>query len=145
MSGAVPPLLLYFHIFCEDSLIFIVRCSTRAGFRGKFTAFNVDVHIVYMNSQAMVASIDWAVGNFSGRHRRDKSSVWYGPSTPRPTYVSSSELALRRVNFPDTKWVRNPLSLQEFAFAPRCGRTVDVVSTVSFCLLPLVTPADILT
>ena len=145
MSGTVPP-LLYFHVICMDSLIFIERYFIRAGFRGKFITFNVDVLIVYMNSQARVASNDWAVGNSSGRHWRDKSSIWYGPPPPshRPPDVFSSEFALRRVNFSDMKWVRNPPSLQEFAFAPWCVRTVDVDSTVSFGLPPLITPADIL-
>ena len=46
MSGAVPSFLLYFHIVYEDSLIFIVRRFISAGLHGKFTTFNMDVHIV---------------------------------------------------------------------------------------------------
>jgi hypothetical protein len=68
MSGVVPPLLLYFHIVYEDSLIFTVRRFISAGLRGKFATFNMDVHIDYMNNQARVVSIDYAVGSFSGRH-----------------------------------------------------------------------------
>jgi len=68
MSGAVPPFLLYFHIVYDYSLIFIVGRFINAGLRGKFTTFDVDVHIGYLNIQARLASIDYAVGNFNGRH-----------------------------------------------------------------------------
>jgi len=68
MNGAVPPLVLYFHTVYEYGLIFIVLSFISAGLRGKFATFNVDVHIVYMNIQARLANIDYAVGNFSGRH-----------------------------------------------------------------------------
>jgi len=68
VSGAVPPFVLYFHIVYEYSLIFIVLSFISADLQGKFTTFNVGVHIVYRNIQARLASIDYAVGNFSGRH-----------------------------------------------------------------------------